>query len=75
MTFFVMYESMYMQEYSNLTNDVYGFDHIEYEQSCTWPTIITSFRQNLGNTTGSSLGIEIFQESEYYLEIRNSNKT
>ena len=62
------------QEYSNLTDILYGYDEIKYEQSCTWPTIITHSKPDLRNTTDSILNVEILHESKHYLEIRNSKE-
>ena len=62
------------QEYSNLADVLSGFDEKNYEQSCIWPTIITNFKQHLGNQSVSDLKIDIFHESEYYIEIRNSKE-
>ena len=63
------------QEYNNLTDILTGYDEIKYEQSCTWPTIITHLKPDLtNNLTDSNLNIEILHESEYYLEIRNSKE-
>lgn len=62
------------KEYSNLNDILSGYNELKYDQSCTWPTIITHSKPNLSNTTYSNLIIEIFHESEYYLEIRNSKE-
>ena len=62
------------QDYSNLADVLSGFDEINYEQSCIWPTIITNFKQNSGNQSVSDLRIDIFHESEYYIEIRHSKE-
>ena len=62
------------QEYSNLADILSGSDEISYEQSCIWPTIITNFKQDSGNQSTSDLKIDIFHESEYYIEIRNSKE-
>ena len=62
------------QEYDNLSDILYGNDEIQYEQSCTWPTILTDMKREFNNVTGPFFDFWITYESEYYLEVRNSKE-
>ena len=60
------------EDYLDLGNDILKLEEVEYEESCTWPTIISSVKKDSLDPYDSSVVFDILHNSEYYLEIKNS---